>query len=251
MKNYPLSIKMIELIPAIDIIDGKCVRLSQGDYASKKVYRDDPVDAALEMEAHGIRRLHVVDLDGAASHHIVNYHTLERIASHTKLVIDFGGGVKSDEDLRIAFESGAQMVTGGSIAVKNPERFAHWLSTYGPERIILGADVKERRIAVSGWLEESPIELFPFLADYVGKGVSKVICTDIARDGMLQGPSIGLYKEMLEHHPDLHLIASGGVSGAEDIRRLEEAGVPAVIFGKALYEGKITWQEIEALITNH
>ncbi len=235
----------IELIPAIDIIDGKCVRLSQGDYASKKVYNESPVEVALELEAHGIRRLHVVDLDGAASHHIVNYRTLEQIAVRTSLVIDFGGGVKSDEDLRIAFDSGARMVTGGSIAVKNPERFCHWLEQYGPERIILGADVKDRRIAVNGWKDESPLELFPFLEDYINKGIRKVICTDIAYDGMLQGPSIPLYKEMLQAHPDLHLIASGGVSSMDDIRALAEAGVPAVIFGKALYEGRITMKELE------
>ena len=239
---------MIELIPAIDIIDGKCVRLSQGDYNSKKVYNENPVEVAKELEAHGIRRLHVVDLDGAVSHHVVNYRTLEQIASRTSLVIDFGGGVKSDEDLIIAFESGAQMVTGGSIAVKNPERFCHWLQTYGSERIILGADVKDRRIAVNGWKDESACELFPFLKDYVGKGVRKVICTDINCDGMLQGPSISLYKEMLEAHPDLYLIASGGVGSTEDIRQLEATGIPAVIFGKALYEGRITFKELEAFM---
>lgn len=239
---------MIELIPAIDIIDGKCVRLSQGDYNSKKVYNENPVEVAKELEAHGIRRLHVVDLDGAASHHVVNYRTLEQIASRTSLVIDFGGGVKSDEDLIIAFESGAQMVTGGSIAVKNPERFCHWLQTYGSERIILGADVKDRRIAVNGWKDESACELFPFLEDYVGKGIRKVICTDINCDGMLQGPSISLYKEMLEAHPALYLIASGGVGSTEDIRQLEATGIPAVIFGKALYEGRITFKELEAFM---
>lgn len=239
---------MIELIPAIDIIDGKCVRLSQGDYNSKKVYNENPVEVAKELEAHGIRRLHVVDLDGAASHHVVNYRTLEQIASRTSLVIDFGGGVKSDEDLVIAFESGAQMVTGGSIAVKNPERFCHWLQTYGSERIILGADVKDHKIAVNGWKDESACELFPFLEDYIGKGIRKVICTDINCDGMLQGPSISLYKEMLEVHPDLYLIASGGVGSTEDIRQLEATGIPAVIFGKALYEGRITFKELEAFM---
>lgn len=237
---------MIELIPAIDIIDGKCVRLSQGDYNSKKVYNENPVEVAKELEAHGIRRLHVVDLDGAVSHHVVNYRTLEQIASRTSLVIDFGGGVKSDEDLVIAFESGAQMVTGGSIAVKNPERFCHWLQTYGSERIILGADVKDHKIAVNGWKDESACELFPFLEDYIGKGIRKVICTDINCDGMLQGPSISLYKEMLETYPDLYLIASGGVGSTEDIRQLEATGIPAVIFGKALYEGRITFKELEA-----
>lgn len=242
---------MIELIPAIDIIDGKCVRLSQGDYDSKKIYNENPVEVAKEMEDHGIRRLHVVDLDGAASQHVVNFSTLEKIASQTRLIIDFGGGVKSDDDLRIAFECGAQMVTGGSIAVKNPDLFTNWLQTYGSERIILGADVKERKIAVSGWKESSSCDLFPFLQDYVQKGINKVICTDIGCDGMLQGPSIQLYKEMLQHHPDLYLIASGGVGCMDDIYALQEAGVPAVIFGKALYEGRISLKDLEKLITQN
>ena len=241
---------MIELIPAIDIIDGKCVRLSQGDYDSKKVYNENPVEVAKEIEAHGIRRLHVVDLDGAASHHVVNYGVLNRITSQTSLIVDFGG-VKSDEDLKIAFENGAQMVTGGSIAVKNPELFCHWLDIYGSEKIILGADVKDRKIAVNGWKDESACELFPFLKEYVEKGVQKVICTDISCDGMLQGPSIELYREMLEQHPGLYLIASGGVSGIADVHALEDAGVPAVIFGKALYEGRITMKEIESLIIHN
>lgn len=239
---------MIELIPAIDIIEGKCVRLSQGDYASKKVYNENPVEVAKELEAHGIRRLHVVDLDGAASHHVVNYRTLEQIASRTSLIIDFGGGVKSDEDLVIAFENGAQMVTGGSIAVKDPALFTRWLNTYGPEKIILGADVKERKIAVNGWKDESSCLLFPFLADYVKRGIRKVICTDISCDGMLQGPAVSLYKEMLQQHPDLYLIASGGVSCIDDIRTLQDAGVPAVIFGKALYEGRISLKELEEFL---
>lgn len=236
---------MIELIPAIDIIEGKCVRLSRGDYDSKKVYNENPVEVARELEGHGIRRLHLVDLDGAASHHIVNYRVLEQIASVTSLVIDFGGGVKSDDDLRIAFENGAQMVTGGSIAVKDPELFCHWLQTYGPERIILGADVKEGKIAVNGWKNDSGRGLFPFLQGYMEQGVSKVICTDISCDGMLQGPSLALYSRILEKYPDLYLIASGGVSGMDDILALEEAGVPAVIFGKALYEGRISLEELE------
>lgn len=239
---------MIQLIPAIDIIDGKCVRLSQGDYDSKKVYNENPVEVAKELEAHGIRRLHVVDLDGAASNHVVNYRTLKQIATQTSLTIDFGGGVKSDEDLMIAFENGARMVTGGSIAVKNPELFCRWLQKYGSEKIILGADVKEHKIAVNGWKDESTCELFPFLRDYVEKGIRKVICTDISCDGMLQGPSTDLYKEILEQHPDLFLIASGGVSCAEDIRTLDAAGVPAVIFGKALYEGRITFKELESFV---
>lgn len=235
---------MIELIPAIDIIDGKCVRLSQGDYDTKKVYNENPVEVAKEFEAHGIRRLHVVDLDGAASNHIVNYRTLEQIASRTSLVIDFGGGIKSDQDLIIAFENGAQMITGGSIAVKNPELFSRWLKEYGSEKIILGADVKERMIAVNGWKDETAVELFPFLDEYIHKGVQKVICTDISRDGMLEGPSIELYKEMLEAHSNLYLMASGGVSNMADIIALDNAGIPGVIFGKALYEGHITMKEL-------
>lgn len=235
---------MIEIIPAIDIIDGKCVRLSQGDYDSKKVYNENPVEVAKEFEDNGIRRLHVVDLDGAASNHVVNYRTLEQIAHRTSLIIDFGGGVKSDEDLIIAFESGAQMVTGGSIAVKNPEMFGRWIEQYGSEKIILGADVKDHKIAVNGWKDESACELFPFLGDYIHKGIEKVICTDISCDGMLAGPSLKLYKEILEKHPTLYLIASGGVSNVGDIEALEEAGIPAVIFGKALYEGRITLKEL-------
>lgn len=239
---------MIQLIPAIDIIDGKCVRLSQGDYEQKKVYSEDPVEVALQLEAHGIRRLHVVDLDGARSHHIVNYRTLHAIATRTGLTIDFGGGVKSDEDLQIAFDNGAQLVTGGSIAVTNPQRFVGWLERYGPDRIILGADVKERRIAVNGWKEETAEPLMPFLQRYVERGVRQVICTDIRCDGMLQGPSIGLYRDILQAYPDLLLVASGGVSNMGDIYALHEAGVPAVIFGKALYEGRITLREIEQFI---
>lgn len=236
---------MIELIPAIDIIDGKCVRLSQGDYNSKKVYNENPVEVAKAFEANGIRRLHVVDLDGAASNHVVNYRVLEQIALRTSLVIDFGGGVKSDEDLIIAFENGAQMITGGSIAVKNPELFTRWIKQYGAEKIILGADVKDRKIAVNGWKEGSDCELFPFLDEYVNKGITKVICTDIDCDGMLEGPSLELYKEILHQHPELYLIASGGVSHIGDIEALEEAGIPAVIFGKAFYEGRITFKELQ------
>lgn len=241
---------MIELIPAIDIIGGKCVRLSQGKYESKKVYHEDPLEVAKAFEAHGIRRLHVVDLDGAASHHVVNHRTLERLATHTTLAIDFGGGIKTDEDLRIAFECGARMVTGGSIAVKAPDTFLSWLQTYGPECIILGADVKDGRIAVNGWKEESVCQLFPFLDDYVAKGVTQVICTDVGRDGMLQGPSLELYKEILKRYPSLHLVASGGVGGLHDIEALDGAGIPAVIIGKAFYEGRITLEEMESLIIN-
>lgn len=235
---------MIEFIPAIDIIDGKCVRLSQGKYDSQKVYNENPVEVAKEFEAYGISRLHVVDLDGAASHHVVNYRVLDRIASQTSLIIDFGGGVKSDEDLVIAFDNGAQMVTLGSIAVKQPELFCQWLEKYGEEKIILGADVKDNKIAISGWKEESTQELMPFLKNYIEKGINKVLCTDISRDGMLEGPSIPLYKDIMAAFPDIHLIASGGVSSIDDILKLHESGIPAVVVGKALYEGKISLREL-------
>ena len=239
---------MIELIPAIDIIDGKCVRLSKGEYDSKKVYNENPLEVAKEFEANGLKRLHVVDLDGAASKHIVNYRTLEQLAGHTSLTIDFGGGIKTDDDLHIAFDSGAQMVTLGSIAIKNPELFERWLKTYGNERIILGADAKNGKIAVSGWKEESETELMDFLARYITKGISKVLCTDISRDGMMEGPATDLYREIMQAHPDIHLIASGGVSNIDDIYRLDEAGIPAVVFGKAIYEGRIRLKELTSLL---
>ena len=239
---------MIELIPAIDIIDGKCVRLSQGDYASKKVYNEDPLEVAKMFEDNGLRRLHVVDLDGAKAHHIVNYKILDRIASHTELIIDFGGGLKSDEDIKIAFDCGARMVTGGSIAVKNPEVFNGWITRYGADRIILGADVKDKKIAVGGWLESSDCDLFSFVEAYHEKGIEKVITTDISRDGMLQGPSVALYREMLQHLPGIFLIASGGVSCIDDIVHLDEAGVHGVIFGKAIYEGRISLRDLSRLL---
>lgn len=235
---------MIELIPAIDIIDGKCVRLSQGDYSSKQIYHTHPVEVAKEFESYGIKRLHIVDLDGADSHHVVNYRILEQIASRTSLVIDFGGGIKSDEDLIIAFDNGAQMVTLGSVAVKQPELFSRWLTQYGNEKIILGADVKNEKIAIAGWKEESSQELMPFLENYRSKGISKVLCTDISRDGMLEGPSTALYQQIMSAYPDLYLIASGGVSSIDDILKLHEIGVPAVVIGKALYEGRISIKEL-------
>lgn len=238
---------MIELIPAIDIIDGKCVRLTQGDYASKKVYNEDPADVAKSFEDCGIKRLHVVDLDGAREGRIVNYRMLERIATGTSLIIDFGGGLKSDKDLEIAFNSGAQMITGGSIAVKSPEVFCEWLKRFGSDRVILGADVKEEKIAVGGWQETTSNELIPFVETYQQKGVTKVICTDIGRDGMLQGPSTALYGKIREALPDIYLIASGGISSVKDIEELDEAGIPGVIFGKAIYEGKITLKDLERL----
>ena len=239
---------MIELIPAIDIIDGKCVRLTKGDYTTSKVYNEDPLEVAKELEAYGLHRLHVVDLDGARSKHIVNYRTLERIATRTTLKIDFGGGIKSDEDLVIAFENGAQMVTVGSIAVTCPERFVHWLQTYGAEKMILGADAKDGFISVNGWQEESNLELLPYLKEYARKGVTKVLCTDIQRDGMLQGPATGLYRQVLDAVPELYLIASGGVSSLEDIRELDRAGIHAVVFGKALYEGRFTLKQLNSLM---
>lgn len=239
---------MIELIPAIDIIDGKCVRLSQGNYDSKKVYNENPLEVAKEFEAYGIRKLHVVDLDGAASQHVVNYRTLEQIATQTSLIIDFGGGIKTSGDIEIAFDSGAEMITLGSVAVKHPELFDEWLQTYGNEKIILGADVKDNRIAINGWKEESPQELMPFLNQHINKGVTKVLCTDISRDGMLKGPALDLYRSIMEAHPELHLIASGGISGMEDILKLDEAGIPAVVFGKAIYEGRISLKELSRYI---
>ncbi|MBP5307048.1 MAG: 1-(5-phosphoribosyl)-5-[(5-phosphoribosylamino)methylideneamino]imidazole-4-carboxamide isomerase [Paludibacteraceae bacterium] len=239
---------MIELIPAIDLIDGKCVRLSQGDYAQKKVYDERPEEVAKAFEDAGVRRLHVVDLDGAKAQHIVNWRTLERISSQTSLEVDFGGGLKSDDDLKMAFECGASMVTGGSIAVKNPDVFYGWVQQYGGERIILGADVKDEKLAVSGWQEVTSIDLMPFLKDNMEKGLKKTICTDISKDGMLQGPSVTLYEKILNEFPDLYLIASGGVSSLEDIEALERAKVPAVIFGKAIYEGRIQLQDFKRFL---
>lgn len=239
---------MIELVPAIDMIEGKCVRLTQGDYDTQKIYNESPLEVAKQFQDAGVTRLHMVDLDGAKAGHIVNYRMLEKVASHTDLSIDFGGGLKSDDDLHIAFDYGAQMVTGGSIAVKNPDLFLSWITRYGSERIILGADAKEKKIAISGWKEGTAIDLIPFIKDYQSKGISKVICTDIARDGMLQGPAVKLYQEMQQEMPGLYVIASGGVSSMGDIERLEEANIPAVIFGKAIYEGRISLKEIETFI---
>jgi phosphoribosylformimino-5-aminoimidazole carboxamide ribotide isomerase len=238
---------MIELIPAIDIIDGKCVRLTKGDYDTKKVYNENPLEIAKMFEGCGLTRLHVVDLDGAREGQIINYKTLYQIATGTSLVIDFGGGLKCDKDLEIAFESGAQMVTGGSIAVKSPELFYEWLKKYGSERIILGADAKDEKIAVSGWQETTTKDLIPFIEEYSNHGVRNVICTDISRDGMLQGPSTKLYKKILLALPDIYLVASGGISSVKDIEALDKAGIPAVIFGKAFYEGRITLKELEAI----
>jgi len=239
---------MIEIIPAIDLIDGKCVRLSQGDYAQKIIYNENPLEVAKMFADAGIRRLHLVDLDGAKAHHIVNHKVLEKITSSTGLIVDFGGGLKSDDDLRIAFECGASMVTGGSIAVKNPDVFSSWITKFGGDKIILGADVKDEKIAVGGWLETTELELLPFVKNYIRQGISKIICTDISKDGMLQGPALELYKKMLQAQPGMFLIASGGVSSIKDVEQLEEASVPAVIIGKAIYEGKIKLNELSRFL---
>ena len=230
---------MIELIPAIDIIDGQCVRLTQGEYDRKTVYGEDPTVVARRFEELGFKRLHIVDLDGAKSKHIVNSAVLRRITTETHLTVDFGGGIKTDEDIETAFESGAAMVTVGSIAVTEPERFLQWLRRYGPERIVLGADVRQGRISINGWKENSSEELIPFLDNYIQQGVKNVLCTEISRDGTLAGPATELYKRVLEAFPQLYLIASGGVASTEDIFELEAAGLPAVVFGKAFYEGRI------------
>jgi len=242
---------VIEIIPAIDLIDGKCVRLSQGDYSQKIVYNENPLEVAKMFAEAGIRRLHLVDLDGAKAHHIVNHKVLEIITSSTDLVVDFGGGLKTDDDLRIAFECGASMVTGGSIAVKDPDIFTSWITKFGGEKIILGADVKDEKIAVGGWLETTELDLMPFIDNYMKLGINKVICTDISKDGMLQGTAIDLYKKMLVSQPNLYLIASGGVSSMKDVELLHEAFIPAVIIGKAIYEGKIKLKELTRLILNN
>jgi len=238
---------MITIIPAIDIIGGKCVRLEQGDYSLKKVYEADPLDVARRFEDHGIKRLHLVDLDGARDKHIVNYHILERIVAKTGLIIDFGGGIKTESDLHVVFESGAAMAVIGSIAVTDPDLFQDWLFAYGPEKIILGADVREGKIAVSGWTDITEIGLFDFLTFYKSMGVKQVLCTDIAKDGMMQGSSVELYKQMLKDFPAIRVLASGGISSVEEIHRLNEAGVTGAIIGKALYEGKIKMEELKEL----
>ena len=235
---------MIEIIPAIDIIDGKCVRLTQGDYTQKKLYSDSPLNVAKEFEAHGIKRLHLVDLDGAKSSHVVNIDILEQITNQTSLIVDFGGGVKSHDDLRRALDAGAQMITIGSLAVKDPETVYEWIQTYGVDRFVIGADVKHGKISINGWKEEGDQELYDFINQYKSIGVRNILCTDISRDGMLKGPATGLYVSILNHFPDLNLIASGGISSADDIRSLNENGIPSVIFGKAFYEGRVRFEDL-------
>lgn len=257
----------MRIIPAIDIINGKCVRLSKGDYATKKVYNENPLEVAKMFEDHGVKYLHLVDLDGAKASHIVNYKVLETIASNTELSIDFGGGLKSDEDLKIAFESGANQITGGSIAVKNPDIFKSWLAKFGADRIILGADAMDEKVAVSGWLEESDKELVPFIKSYLKEGICYVICTDISKDGMLQGPSFDLYQKILNETSvvtpspstslrtgsveKIKLIASGGISTYNELPRLAEMGCEGTIVGKAIYEHKISMKQIENFILNN
>ena len=234
---------MIEIIPAIDIIDGRCVRLTKGEYDTKKEY-GDPVEMALWFQSLGFRRLHLVDLDGARSKHVVNIDTLKAITRSVSLRVDFGGGVKSDDDLRKAFDAGAELVTAGSIAVSSPDTYFRWLETYGADHLILGADCRDGNISVNGWKEDGGVTLTDFLQRYMSCGTRNVLCTDISKDGMLQGPAIDLYKDIMAHYPKCHLIASGGVSCIEDLANLDEAGIPAVVMGKAIYEGKVDMQEV-------
>ena len=238
----------MRIIPAIDLINGKCVRLSKGDYATQKIYNEHPLEVAKAFEAHGIQHLHLVDLDGAKSKHIVNHKVLEDIASKTSLKIDFGGGLKSDEDLKIAFESGAHQITGGSIAVKEPKVFKQWIQTYGSEKIILGADVQGDRISTNGWLETSEHRLVDFVKDYHAKGIQYVICTDISKDGMLEGPSFQVYADLLAAQPGIKLIASGGISTFDELPKLAAMGCEGTIIGKAIYENRITLAALENFI---
>ena len=239
----------MRIIPAIDIIDGKCVRLSKGDYSTKKVYNENPLEVAKMFQDHGITHLHLVDLDGAKSKHIINYKILEQIAAKTDLAIDFGGGLKSDNDLRIAFESGASQITGGSIAVKEPAVFQSWLQKHGADKIILGADAHNGKIAISGWLEASNEDVIPFIKGYQEKGASYVICTDISKDGMLEGPSFDLYKSILEAtDKGIKLIASGGISTFDELPKLRDLGCEGTIIGKAIYENRISLKQLENFI---
>ncbi len=238
---------MMELIPAIDIIDGKCVRLTQGDYTQKKIYNEYPLDVALAFENIGIKRLHLVDLDGAKQGKIINYKTLEKIASKTKLNIDFGGGIKTNEDIESVFGSGACIATIGSIAIKDPDLFLNWLKKYGTEKLLLGADVKNEKVAINGWLETTNVSIIDFIKTNITNGINTVFCTDISKDGLLQGPSIELYKKILSAFPSLNLIASGGVSNLSDIEELKQIGCSGVIIGKAFYEGLITLDDLKKL----
>lgn len=238
----------MRIIPAIDIIEGKCVRLTKGDYNTKKIYNEDPLEVAKSFEGAGLQYLHLVDLDGAKSKHIVNWKVLEKIATRTSITIDFGGGLKSNEDVRIAFESGAAQITGGSIAVQEPDLFDKWLKSYGPDKIILGADAKGGNIAISGWQEETEEKVEDFIKSYCGKGVEYVISTDISKDGMLEGPAYDLYKMLLETIPEFKLIASGGIASIDDLFRLKDLGLEGAIIGKAIYEGLIRLEELREIL---
>ncbi len=241
----------MRIIPAIDIIDGKCVRLSKGDYATKKIYNEHPLEVAKAFEGSGIKHLHLVDLDGAKSKQIINYGILEQIATKTDLKIDFGGGLKSDKDLDIAFECGANQITGGSIAVKDPIIFKTWLDKFGSDKIILGADAQDEKVAISGWLESSDRELIPFIEGYKKEGIDYVICTDISKDGMLQGPAFELYGRILQQVPGISLIASGGISHFDELAKLSDLGCEGTIIGKAIYENRISMKQLEQFILSN
>ncbi len=239
---------MIEIIPAIDILEGRCVRLEQGDFRMKKVYEKDPLEAAKEFEDHGIRRLHVVDLDGAKAKRVINWKVIEKIAEKTSLIMDFGGGIKETKDLKIVYDCGAVMAVIGSAAVENKALFHKWLEEYGSQKLILAADVKDRKIAVSAWDDVTDIEIISFLEENLNAGVRQVLCTDISKDGMMQGPAVELYEEITDRFPDLKIIASGGISSVNDVNRLQDSGIPAVIIGKALYEGNIKLAELKKFL---
>ena len=234
----------MEIIPAIDIIDGKCVRLTEGDYSQKKIYNEHPLEVAKEFEDAGMQRLHLVDLDGAKAGAVKNWKVLETIAGKTKLVIDFGGGIKKEEDVKIVFNSGAALATVGSLAVKNELEFVKWLFQFGADKFLLGADVKEEKIAIAGWLEKTDIWIYDFIQKYIEHGVKQLFCTDVSKDGKLEGPSVDLYKTILQKFPGLYFIASGGVSSMKDLEDLRKIGCKGAIVGKAIYEGRISLNEL-------
>ena len=239
----------MEIIPAIDIIEGKCVRLTHGDYNLKKIYNEHPLEVAKEFEDAGLQRLHLVDLDGAKAGAVKNWKVLETIAGKTGLVVDFGGGIKSEKDLSVVFDSGAALATIGSMAVKEADVFSDWILRYGPDRFFLGADVKKEKITVSGWLEQTDIWVYDFIEQYMQKGLNQIFCTDVSKDGALEGPSLELYGNIVKKFPALHFIASGGVSSADDLYQLEEAGCKGVIIGKAIYEGRVTLEELKSFVS--
>lgn len=239
----------MEIIPAIDIIEGKCVRLTHGDYNRKKIYNEHPLEVAKEFEDSGLQRLHLVDLDGARAGAVKNWKVLEAIAGKTALVVDFGGGIKSEKDLSVVFDSGAVLATIGSMAVKEADVFSDWILRYGPERFFLGADVKKEKITVSGWQEQTDIWVYDFIEQYMQKGLNQIFCTDVSKDGALEGPSVELYGNIVKKFPALHFVASGGVSSADDLYQLEEAGCKGVIIGKAIYEGRISLGELKSFVS--